>query len=191
MVDIRKIAYMLGASIPVVAVGGIIALSKVTDPPNETTPIRSQKSYRDAERVSLARDLCSDGADTLIIYAHKIEDIAEGIVTGMVSLKEIPTDLERTAEFIEFDLRKLAEKADKIGDRFPDVRDAVKSAFPQKLGEDVAKTLRDLAVSIKETQNELAVYNSLLAVSDNLTKRGLDGYCECLRKALILIGLNQ
>jgi len=185
-VDIRKIAYMLGASIPVVAVGGIIALSKVTDPPNETTPIRSQKSYRDADRVSFARDLCSDGADTLIVYAHEIEEIAEGIVTDTVSLKEIPSELERTAEFIEFDLRKLAEKADKIGAMYPEVRDAVKSAFPQKLGEDVAKTLRDLAVSIKETSDEIAVYNSLLAVSDYLTKRGLDGYCECLRKAGVL-----
>lgn len=180
--DIGKIICILGASLPVVAVGGAIALNKVMDPPEEPMFIRRPRSVEEARRFGIARSLCAEGANILIMYAHDIINIADSI--DALSLDRASIELEEIAKLIEFDLGKLSEEAERLGRNIPEVRDAVRSAFPPKLGGDIARFLRIMAKEIRESRPDpMVLRNSLEVLGNTWIKSALDSYCECLARA--------
>jgi hypothetical protein len=185
--DIEKIMYTLGAALPVIVVGSVITLSKITDPPEEYIKppefIKPPRTSEEESRLEIARDLCSEGAQILITYMNDLVDLAEAML-GEERPEEIAKELERIAKFIEVDFRKLSDRAEAVGKTMPQVMEAVKSTFPPKLGSDLAEYFRYLARYIVETRpDSLTIHDSLEILSDIWVKRALDEYCECLRKA--------
>jgi hypothetical protein len=178
--DIGNVVCALGAMLPVVVVGGMVALSRVVDPPEEF--VRRPRTFEEAKKIEIARDLCGEGAHIFTTYANDVADLADSVLAGERP-ERVVEELERIARFIEADFKRLSDKAERVGETMPQVREAVKSVFPPKLGSDLARYLRDLARYIVEVRPDpLVVYDSLEVLSKTWVRIALDGYCECLKK---------
>jgi hypothetical protein len=166
-----------------VVVGGVTALSRVVDPPEEF--LKRPRTFDEVKKIEVARDLCGEGARILMTYANEIADLADSVIADEKP-ERIAKELERIARFIEADFKKLSDRADRVGETMPQVRDAVKSVFPLKLGSDIAWYLKDVVKAkyiVETTPEPIMIYNSLEALSEVWTRLALDGYCECLKKA--------
>jgi hypothetical protein len=187
MVDIRKIAYMLGASIPVVAVGGIIALSKVTDPPNETP--HGERPVPLPRLLPLqAGDPCYDGARIFIAHAcdllHTYKEILASKESRDVIKKQATSVLERVASGLETDFKNLYDRVDRIGKEFPEIRNAVKSAYMDEAIKIQAILIRQIIEEIENTNiTRRTIAKYLEELSDVLIQHALNGYSECISKS--------
>jgi hypothetical protein len=178
-IDIVRVVWTLGAMLPVVAVGGIVSLSRVVDPPEEF--IRRPRTFEESRKIETARELCGEGAHILITYANDIADLADSIL-AWGNLDRVADELKRIAELIEKGFKTLSDIAERVGDT--QVKEAVKSTFPPKLGSDLARYLSDMARYIVEARPDpIVVYDSLEVLSRVWVNIALDNYCECLKKA--------
>jgi len=188
--DIRKIACMLGASIPVVAVGGVIALSKVTDPPNETPHEKRGVSFRQLLPLQ-AGDPCYDGARIFIVHAcdllHTSKEILVSKESRDIIKKQATSVLERVASGLETDFKNLYDRVDRVANEFPDIRNAVKSAYPDEVVKIQSIIIRQIIEEIENTNiTRRTIVKYLEELSDVLIQHALNGYSECISKSGIL-----
>jgi hypothetical protein len=170
--SLDRFVQILGAVAPVVAVSGVIAVSKIVDPPE--TP----KEY--IEKAELAEIACRSAVDYLLTSLYEAKNANEMFLANRISKDELSRVIARAAESIDLDMKNFYKRLTGMP---PEVANAVKKTFSPELINYMVSNLKAVAEFVRTYHSDAEIYRTT-----NLEIKGginavIHLYCKCLCEA--------
>ena len=180
--DIKKILTVLGASLPVVVVGGIVALNRVADPPEYLLDMLRIYELPEEERrkVYKAYSLCHNLASVIERHAVGLYSMAYAIAEQRgVVIDETTVVLERFEEGFKTAIRWAAADLGVPSNKLEKV-------FSYKAYGGLIDMARAIKSKIERGEPPYRIYDSAKFYLDEVMRDVRDAFVECLATLNVL-----
>ena len=175
--DIKKIVYMLGASLPVAVVGGVIALNKAVDPPMHLLDRLGiyELPEKEQRRIYKAYSLCHDLADLILRPAIRLYGLSDPNLRDArwLLLHEAESVLRGFESGVKSAIWWAAED---LG--VP--KDKLEKVFSYGVYSDVIYMARAIKDKIERGESQFEVHDSAKFRLEDILKSVKNAFVECL-----------